>query len=148
MQVNRAATMQLESIPSNATLTEVAEKMASSNVGLLLVADKGNLLGVITDRDVVTRAVAVGKCPGKTCALEIMSAPVECIKGDADLENAAALMIKKKVRRLVVLNTDRQPVGVLSVDDLAFATHGGPVAAEVLEEIASSPVSAILIRTG
>ncbi|MFY9235014.1 MAG: CBS domain-containing protein [Fimbriimonadaceae bacterium] len=139
--------MQLESISANAPIREVATKMKATNVGLLLVADKRRLLGVVTDRDIVIRAFAEGKCPGKTCARDIMSHPVVCIDGGAELEEAAKLMIEKKVRRLVVTNDDRQPVGVLSLDDIAFSTHGDDTAAGVLEEIAQAPQSSALFRT-
>lgn len=138
--------MQLEWIPADASITEAAEKMKSSNVGLLLVADDHRLLGVVTDRDIVIRAVAEGKCPGRTSAREIMSDPVVCIDGGAGIEEAAKLMIEKRVRRLVVTSAER-PVGVLSLDDLAFATHGDSTAGGVLEEIARGPQGAALFRT-
>jgi CBS domain-containing protein len=147
MQVNRAATMQLEWIGAQATVVEAAERMRRANVGLLLVADNNVLLGVLTDRDIVTRGMATGRPPERVTTMEIMSDPVVCIDGDADLGTAARLMADKQVRRLVVTNNKRQPVGVLSLDDIAFATHGGTMAGQVLEELAHGPQSAALFRS-
>lgn len=147
MQVNRAATMQLEWIGAHANIIQAAERMKSSNVGLLLVADNQVLLGVLTDRDIVTRGIASGFPLDKVTAMQIMSDPVFCIDGDAELAEAAKLMADKQVRRLVVTNSKRQPVGVLSLDDIAFATHGDATVGQVLEELAHGPQSAALFRS-
>lgn len=147
MQVNRAATMLLESIQADAPVKEAADKMKSLNIGLLLVADGNALVGVVTDRDIVTRGVANRECSCNVTAREIMSHPVVCIQGDAQLFEAARLMSEKQVRRLIVTNSESQPVGVLSVDDIAFSTHGDETAGQVLEELAHGPQSASLYRT-
>lgn len=146
MQINRAASMQLESIGGNMPISKAAERMMSANVGLLLVADGTRLIGVVTDRDIVLRAAAVGKSIDQTAVREIMSSPVACIDGHLDLKDAAKMMTEKKIRRLVVVNDLQQPVGVLSLDDIAFSTHGSEIAAEVLEDIAQGPQGAALFR--
>lgn len=146
MQINRAASMQLESIPASAPVAHAAKKMKDSNVGLLLVADGTRLVGVVTDRDIVTRAAAEGRPFDDTPVRVVMSSPVVTIHGDEDLQEAAKLMVAKRVRRLVVTNDRQEPVGVLSLDDLAFSTHGDDTAGAVLEEIAAAPPSSALFR--
>ena len=148
MHVNRAATMLIESIQSDSPVREAALKMKDLNVGLLLVANGHQLVGVITDRDIVTRSVATGACVCKSVVRDIMSSPVACIPGDASLDEAARMMSEKQVRRLVVTNSESVPVGVFSIDDLAFSTHGDATAAQVLEVLAHGPQSAAIYRAG
>lgn len=148
MLVNNAATMQLESIQATAPIHEAAKQMRTNNIGLLLVSQDHNLIGVITDRDIVTRAVAEKDSLDGMLAQDVMSYPVVCIQCDAPLDEAAKLMSEKAVRRLVVLNDQKVPVGVLSVDDIAFYTHGNATAAKVLEGLAHGPQSAAIFRAG
>jgi CBS domain-containing protein len=145
MQVNQAATMELEYVDGAVSIEQVAQQMKHADVGLVLVADGNRLLGVLTDRDIVTRAVAEKGTAGLK-ARDIMSAPVVCIGANEPLDAAAMLMGSKRVRRLVVLNDARQPVGVLSLDDIAFATRGDETAGQVLEELAHAPADGILSR--
>ncbi len=146
MQVNRAATMQIESVPADAPVSRAAEIMKEANIGLLLVADGNKMVGVITDRDIVTRAVAGPVSVCQTQVRHIMSNPVVCIHGDSDIQDAATLMSRGRVRRLVVTNDNNEPVGVLSLHDLAFFTHGDETAGQVLEELAHGPQAAAQFR--
>jgi len=120
--------------------------MKSTNVGLLLVAKGTELVGVVTDRDIVIRAVAIGECVCKSKVGDIMSSPVVVIRDNASLVEAADFMAKKQVRRLVVTNMQSIPIGVLSIDDIAFHTHGDETAGQVLEEIAHGPDNFALFR--
>lgn len=146
MQVSRAASMMVESIQAGATVREAAALMKATNVGLLLVAKGTQLVGVVTDRDIVTRAVATDQCACQSRVGSIMTSPVVVIQGDSTLEQAAQLMAAKQVRRLVVTNAKNVPVGVLSIDDVAFHTHGDETAGHVLEEIAHAPEGFALYR--
>lgn len=148
MHINNAATMQLESIAGNASVAEAADRMKASNVGLLLVADGPRMIGVVTDRDIVTRAVTAKKDLAVMPVREVMSHPVVCVHGDADLNVAGKLMTMNRIRRLVVTNAENQPVGVLSIDDIAFSTHGDDTAGWVLDEIAQGPQAAAIFRRG
>ncbi|MDG2520355.1 CBS domain-containing protein [Caulobacter segnis] len=84
------------------------------------VGDADRLVGVVTDRDIVVRALAGGLRPGAPVA-GVMSAPVRCCLEDDSLEAAASCMARHQLRRLPVLNIDRRLVGVLSLGDLARA---------------------------
>lgn len=146
MQVNRAASMIVESVQVDATVREAANLMKTTNVGLLLVAKEDQLVGVVTDRDIVTRSVATGECICKSKVGDIMSAPVVVIHDDASLDEAAQIMAKQRVRRLVVTNSKSVPIGVLSIDDIAFHTHGDETAGQVLEGLAHGPESFAIFR--
>lgn len=137
MQVNRIATMKIETVRPEDTLFEVARKMKLANVGFMPVVDNFERpLGVITDRDLVVRGMAEGRSPVLGHAQEIMSEPAWWIYEDAEVEHAVREMTRKNVRRLLVRNHAGAVVGVLSLDDLALFTHGDETAGRVLESIA------------
>jgi CBS domain-containing protein len=92
------------------------------------------VLGVITDRDMVVRALAEGAPPDQTLVRDVMSAHVIWCYEIADLSQAVELMEQHCVRRLVVLDQDHRLAGVLSVDDIARVEKGAT--AEVLRHSA------------
>jgi CBS domain-containing protein len=105
------------------SLQEAAHTMRDVNIGSLPVWENGQLLGMITDRDICCRAVADGRDITKTTVREIMSRNVACCFSDDDIADAAQVMERKHLRRLAVLNRDRTMAGFLSVDDLAHYSH-------------------------
>jgi CBS domain-containing protein len=100
------------------TLDTVARLMLEQNCGEIPVCDGTRLVGVITDRDIVLRAVAAGKSPGIVMASEVMSKPVYTIDEDAAIPTALEVMEDKLVRRLPVLNKSGALVGIVSHADL------------------------------
>ena len=123
MLVKQIMTPGMDAVGPDLTLQEAACKMRDSNVGSLPVADRGELIGMITDRDICCRALAEGRDPARTTVREIMSRDVTCCFSDDDVADAAQLMERKHIRRLAVLNRDRTMAGFLSVDDLAHHSH-------------------------
>jgi CBS domain-containing protein len=123
----------------NDTIGKAALRMKSLDIGLLPVCDGSRLIGVLTDRDIVLRGVAEGRDPATTTVKEIMTAKVVyCFTTDS-VRGAADLMEERQVRRLPVLDKDRQLVGIVSLGDIAVRTHKGKLAGEVLERV-SEPV--------
>jgi CBS domain-containing protein len=118
MQVDRIATMGADSIRPDATIHEAAERMALAEIGFLPVEDNGQLVGVLTDRDIVTKAVAKRLDPRFTPIFEVMSTNPAWLYEDAEVVDAARLMEQRGVRRLVVLDHDKRLFGVLSLDDI------------------------------
>lgn len=112
-----------DSVGPGQSLQEAARKMRDVNIGSLPVWEDGQLLGMITDRDICCRAVAEGRDPTRTTVRNIMSRNVACCFSDDDIADAAQLMERKHLRRLAVLNRDRTLAGFLSVDDLAHHSH-------------------------
>jgi CBS domain-containing protein len=123
MLVKEVMTPSMDSVDPGLSLQEAARKMRDINIGSLPVWEKGELLGMITDRDICCRAVAEGRDAARTTVREVMSRDATCCFSDDDIADAAQLMERKHIRRLAVLNHDRTMAGFLSVDDLAHYSH-------------------------
>ena len=142
MQVKDIMTPNAECIQPDDTLEDAAKKMRDLDVGPLPVCgDNDRLAGMITDRDIVIRAVADGKDPKTTTVREAMSETkiIYCFE-DQDVEEAARTMQERQVRRLVVLNRDKRLVGIVSLGDLATETGDRKKAGEVLQDISEPAV--------
>ncbi|GGK13977.1 oxidoreductase [Pilimelia terevasa] len=103
----------------DATLTEAARHMRDSDIGDVLVVEKGRLQGIITDRDIAVRAVADGLDPRSAKISQIVSGPVHTIASTDQISDAVSMMRKHALRRLPVCEGDR-PVGIVSIGDLAL----------------------------
>jgi CBS domain-containing protein len=129
------------------TVLEAAVLMEQSGVGSLAVIADDRLVGIVTDRDLVRRALAKG-LPTDARIDGVMSAPVVTIDAGADLHDAFAQFRTHAVRRLAVVQGDRF-VGMISVDDLLIdvaadlADLARPVTAEVLFGHHDAPVPAV-----
>ncbi len=84
------------------TVSTVTEKMASSNIGAIIIISGGEPAGIITERDIVEKVVRTRKDSGKTRAQEIMSSPLISIEVDKPLREALRIMRDRKIRRLGV----------------------------------------------
>jgi CBS domain-containing protein len=103
----------------DASLREVAQLMRDKKIGDVLVTDdQGKLCGIVTDRDVVVRAVAEGKDVGTTKVEAVCSAKLATLRPDASIDEAVKMMRDKAVRRVPVVRDD-VPVGIVSIGDLA-----------------------------
>lgn len=124
------------SVTPDCTLRQAAELMECNAVGALAVVENDRAVGVVTDRDLVRRAVAAGVAPDARID-SVMSSPVVTIDADADLRVAFGIFEQRAVRRLVV-ERDGRFVGVISADDLLIdlaadlAAVVRPIGAEVL----------------
>ena len=95
--------------------------MSQTDVGVLPVSDGDRLVGMVTDRDIAIRAVAVGKGPDSTVG-DVMTADVNYCFDDDDIEDVCENMADQQVRRLPVVDRDKRLVGIVSLAD--FATNG------------------------
>ena len=135
MQVKEIMTRNIEMIDSDANLIEASRKMESLEVGALPVWEDDELVGMITDRDIVVRAIAENKNPSNTHVNEIMTPEVFHCFADDDIYEAAGMMEEKSIHRLLVLDRDKKPVGFISLADFAVKTRDEHLAWEVLEKI-------------
>ncbi len=135
MQVKEIMTCSVESIGSEASLIEAAQKMRSLEVGALPVWENSGLIGMITDRDITLRAVAEDKNASSTTVKEIMTSDVCCCFEDDDIREAARMMEEESIHRLLVVNSDNEPIGFVSLSDLAVKSHDEHLTYEVLERI-------------
>jgi len=134
MRVKDAMTRGAELASPSHTIRQAALLMGEQDCGVLPVADKDSLVGMITDRDIAIRAVAAGKGP-KTKVAEIMSREVLYCFEDQELDEIAANLADIKVRRLPVVNREKRLVGILSLGDMAVKANGADPAADALKGI-------------
>jgi CBS domain-containing protein len=135
MKLSSIMTGGIETIRPQATLAEAAKKMASQDIGSLPVcAERRQVVGIITDRDITVRAVARGMDPNSTRVEEVMTRDVLSCSSDADVEQACELMEKRQVRRLLVTGQDDTPVGIVSLGDIALCLRESQ-SGEVLKKV-------------
>jgi CBS domain-containing protein len=109
----------LECLSDKDTIQKAAALMAEAGIGFLPICDaEKKVLGVVTDRDLTTRALAMKIAPEKTSAAMVMTAPAITILETADVHEAEALMAEERKSRLVITDAKGKVVGVLSLADL------------------------------
>jgi CBS domain-containing protein len=118
MRVSEAMTREVRVANPGQSIREVAKIMAEIDAGSMPVGENDRLVGMITDRDIAIRAVAVGKGPD-TPVREVMSEEVKYCFDDEDLEHVAKNMGDIQMRRLPVVNRDKRLVGIVSLGDIA-----------------------------
>jgi CBS domain-containing protein len=102
----------------DATVRDAAALMRDQDIGDVLVQDDGGSLGIVTDRDIVTRAVAAGRSPEDVRLADICTANVRTVSVDTPVDEVIRLMSDAAVRRIPVCDGDR-PVGIVALGDLA-----------------------------
>jgi CBS domain-containing protein len=135
MLVRDVMTQNPVSCPSDATIQELAHKMQREDVGFIPIVDNNRLLGVVTDRDIVVRALARG-ARATDAIRDYISPNPDCVRPDMDVKEACQHMQRLQIRRLPVLENNRL-VGIVSLGDLAETTEHS--AEEVLVEVSKSP---------
>jgi CBS domain-containing protein len=133
MRVSDAMTANVKIATPQQTIAEAARMMAEIDAGVLPVGDGDRLVGMLTDRDIVVRAVAAGKGP-QTAVSDVMSKEVLYCFADQDLDDVVQNMADTKVRRMPVLNRDKRLIGILSLGDVALVDDPD-VTGEALSEI-------------
>jgi CBS domain-containing protein len=123
MRVSEAMTRNVRLCTPGQTIREAASMMAEIDAGSMPVGENDRLIGMVTDRDIAIRAVAVGKSPD-TPVREVMSEHIHYCFDDEEVDDVAQNMGDIKVRRLPVVNRDKRLVGILSLGDVA-RTEGG-----------------------
>lgn len=135
MKISEIMTSNFEMIDSTSSLTDAAREMKSLDVGALPVREGTRLIGIITDRDIVIRALAQGRDPNATQVKDIISSEVVYCYEEDSVEDAVRLMEEHQIRRLVVCDHDRTPVGIVSLGDIAVKTGKEGLYGEALERI-------------
>ncbi len=119
MLIKDIMSKEVEVVTPETLLHEVAKKMAQRDCGSVLVAKDDRLVGVITDRDLAIRCVALSHDPVETTADQVMTREILYCKENDDADDVARNMQLNKVRRMPVLNADKRLVGIVSLGDLA-----------------------------
>jgi CBS domain-containing protein len=130
-QIQDIMTRQVHTVRTDATVLEVARVMRDRRIGdVLVVDDGGRLRGIVTDRDIVVRALAEGRPPDRTQIGEIASADLVRVEPTASIEEIVAIMREHAIRRVPVVRDDR-PIGIVSLGDLARIKDPGSALAEI-----------------
>jgi CBS domain-containing protein len=139
MKVKEIMTRDPARVAPEATLGEVATLMKQEDCGSIPIVRDGKLVGIVTDRDIVVRAIAAGKDPKATKASDVMSADPVCVGPDDDVREAERVMADRQIRRLPVVEDGRLS-GIVVIGQIARRERSEEKVGEVLEEI-SQPTS-------
>lgn len=119
MRVSEAMSRDVRLATPQQSIREVAKTMSEIDAGAVPVQENDRLVGMITDRDIAVRAVALGKGPD-TPVGEVMSREqVLYCYDDEEIEHVAQNMSEQRVRRLPVVNREKRLVGIVSLGDVA-----------------------------
>lgn len=134
MQIRELMTPDVQLLSANDTIQNAARQMRDQDIGSLPVAEGDRLVGYITDRDIVVRALADGR-DASTKVREAMTDRVLYCFDDESVEDVAANMAQNQVRRLPVLNRDKRLVGIVALADLATQADMDEPAEDALEGV-------------
>ena len=139
VQAKDIMTPRVECVSPETPIRDVAQLMKVHDVGFLPVLDNDRLVGTVTDRDIVLRVVADAKDVEYTKTRDAMTNEVIWCYEDQSIDEVADVMAKEEIRRILILNHAKRPVGVLSIGDLAQAGGQQRTAGETIKEIAKAP---------
>ena len=114
----------VQTIEPQVSLRAAAQTMHMQDVGALPVCNGLRLLGMVTDRDIIVRGIAAGLNPDTACVSDVMSQSVEVCTPDQDTQEVMRLMGERQVRRMPVVDTDGNLVGIVALADLALRQPG------------------------
>jgi CBS domain-containing protein len=129
-------TTDVKTVDRDTPLREVAAIMRDADVGSLPVVENGKLVGIVTDRDIVIRALAEGRDPSTSVGYA-MTADIFSVRPDDFVFEAIRMMGDKQVRRIPVVNDDGALAGIIAMADIALEVEDEREIAEALEEISS-----------
>ncbi|MFE9956280.1 CBS domain-containing protein [Micromonospora sp. NPDC005299] len=132
-RVSDVMTKQVVYLPAETPLDEAARVMKESDIGDVVVTDGATLAGMLTDRDIVVRAVAERADPGTTTIGAIVTREVVMIEQHCTAGEAAALMRERNIRRVLVCDSDRKLVGIVSLGDLAMQLDPNSALSDISE---------------
>jgi len=107
-------------LPGDTMLDEAAQAMRDQGIGDVVVTNGPTMSGIVTDRDIVVRAIAEGLSPASTTLASIATLELIMVEQSATVEEAVQAMRERGVRRLLVCDADRKVVGILSLSDVAL----------------------------
>jgi CBS domain-containing protein len=134
-QVRDVMTSNPTTCEPTATLVDAAKVMAREDVGPVPIVESGKLVGLVTDRDIIIRAVAEGRDVTSTSVRDVASKDLVTVTADEDLDRALQLMADNQVRRIPVVEGDRV-VGIVSQADVARAADDEKTG-EVVQQISA-----------
>jgi CBS domain-containing protein len=131
--VREIMTRSVVTLPKDASIVEAARLMRDNGIGDVVVTDGDRAEGIVTDRDIVIRAVADGKEPGSVRLDQVVSEDLTAVAPDDPIDRAVQIMRERAIRRLPVVEAGK-PVGIVSLGDLAVEHDPGSALADISEE--------------
>ena len=117
-------------LPATATVAQAAKCMRDDDIGDVIVMDGGRVFGILTDRDIVVRAMAEDCDPISTSIRDICSGDLVTLSPEDDVKRAVDIMKQRAIRRIPVCQ-DGNPVGIVSIGDLAIESNGEKALADI-----------------
>lgn len=118
LKVEDVMVKEVITLDEGSTIKEASDIMNKFEIGCLIITEKGKAVGILTERDLLKRVVSQAKNPKRTIVSTIMSQPIIVVEPEMDLEEAAKLMFKMKIKKLPVVK-DGQLLGLVTLTDLA-----------------------------
>ena len=141
MNVSEVMTASVETCSPDDTLQAVAERMWKLDVGGIPVCENDRVIGMITDRDIVVRAVSRGEDVTACRVGDVMTPDIVYCSPDDSVTEAARLMAARQVRRLAVIDDQRRLCGIVALGDLALEVNDDKLTGRVLEHISEPPAN-------
>jgi len=133
--VNEVMIRDVVTMDASGTLLEAAELMRDANVGMLPVMDEDVLRGIVSDRDLVVRAMTRDVRPSEVRVSECLSEPPRCAEPDWTVDEAMEEMARQQVGRLPVVDTSGRVIGVVTLSSLALRSPKQQEALETAQEV-------------
>ncbi|MDQ3894690.1 MAG: CBS domain-containing protein [Actinomycetota bacterium] len=128
--VEEIMTRDPRTVNASDTLVDAARAMNEADIGDVVVVDNGDVKGIVTDRDIVVRAIAEGRDPQSTSVGDVCTTGIESIEPGASVDDALRKMREADIRRLPVVQ-DGRPVGIISLGDLAVEREPDSTLADI-----------------
>jgi CBS domain-containing protein len=141
--VGEVCTKPVVTVSTEATVHEAAHRMWTRKVGALVVTgETGKPLGVLTDRDIVVRVVAMGRDPAKVQVGSVIRRNPTVIREDQGILDATKILSRRGVRRLPVVDAKGKLVGILALDDLLMllGSEMGHIASALANELGRTKI--------
>lgn len=135
MLVRDVMTWEVQPIHPDATVEAAAQRMSDYDIGVLPVCEGSRLVGVVTDRDIVVRAIARGVDPKSALVRDTMTDHIVCCYEDHDVTEATRLMEEQQIRRIAVLDRRERLVGIVTLRDLAQGLRDVGESADVFRRL-------------
>ena len=133
-QLRELMSRDVKVIDPGMSILEAAKKMRDGDFGMLPVGENDRMIGTISDRDIVIRAIAEGM-DTNTKVRDVMTKGIAWAYEDETVEQAARIMSERQVRRLPVVDRDKRLVGIVALGDFAVDSSEIRPAADALAEI-------------
>jgi CBS domain-containing protein len=125
----------VEIMAPDTPVTKLAKKMREKDIGAIPIGSNGELLGMVTDRDITVRAVANGKDLSQLTAQDVMTKGVVCCRDTDKVRDVLHIMEEKQIRRVPVTDENERVIGMVGLGDIS---HGAPgKARELLQAVAA-----------